>query len=933
MTQLEGGSREPRTESNTALALAAVELRKQAAEALAEKKENAPAEAAAEAASASPMPRPGKSLLNAGIDSVSSLVIKDDKSRETFNHLSGEFLKTAALFARRKTGFVGAFLAYGLDQAKVESTGAERLQDFLLGGVKGSALKGTFSLVASSFKFAPTKGILIGIASRDAEVIFNRQSLADPSKMAAGLKAETLNPQAWLFDGAVFLAGEGMFSGINKAMGGRLVKNELAAGMVMGGSFGVVNGGTAEIVRQAGTGKPIDWGNVAYHAALEGGVGSLGAGFGMKVSDPKFHQSLGGNVRRLKETGARLLEEGGFKHDPLTREFVLVGGKERLDAFSSSRSESTMVNVRELTRKFGFKRLGETKQLYVQRNTDGQESIRPSALQADLIATCYPETLTGKLRSNHVFPNGRGPVWLEVGDQGHLRVSIGETPYLRRRITPLGRLVRLDGHEITMNVMGPLEVGNSRNPDDPNLRPAWEAFERDLAEAKRIGVDAVSTDVWWGVIHPRPGKFNWSYYDRLSQTIMRHGLKWVPILSFHQAGGNVGDNTYIPVPAWVWNKMAMRLGSSNPDAAKFVSEQGNASHEYISFWATKAALPYYRAVMRSFQIHFADKAPGIAEINISLGPSGELRYPSYNSHDKNSSYPTRGALQAYSELARQSFREFAIKKYGDEAKAREAWGVAQDAQINPPSDATAFFERGDHFNTKYGRDFIDWYHQSLTTHGRLMLGTALDVFASKGAPFAGIDVGAKIPGVHWRVGTREGDKVVLGDRLAELNAGLITTSRGDWNSDADGRGYRSLLSVFKDADSRGALSRVVAHFTALEMADGHEGPSVKSLPYTLAKWVGEESRRQGVMLKGENALAWTLPDHGAWDRMMSHLYWGNPDSGHYYGLTLLRMSDVINNQVAKARLIEIVNKIKAAQKTDATPTPPPADVPPPEKAA
>jgi hypothetical protein len=37
---------------------------------------------------------------------------------------------------------------------------------------------------------------------------------------------------------------------------------------------------------------------------------------------------------------------------------------------------------------------------------------------------------------------------------------------------------------------------------------------------------------------------------------------------------------------------------------------------------------------------------GFPEINVPAGPSGELRYPSYNAHDQGSGYPTRGALQS-----------------------------------------------------------------------------------------------------------------------------------------------------------------------------------------------------------------------------------------------------------------------------------------------
>lgn len=50
----------------------------------------------------------------------------------------------------------------------------------------------------------------------------------------------------------------------------------------------------------------------------------------------------------------------------------------------------------------------------------------------------------------------------------------------------------------------------------------------------------------------------------------------------------------------------------------------------------------------------------IAEINVSLGPAGELRYPSYNLHDWGN-YPNRGTLQCYSPLAEQDWRRYLVE--------------------------------------------------------------------------------------------------------------------------------------------------------------------------------------------------------------------------------------------------------------------------------
>ncbi len=447
-------------------------------------------------------------------------------------------------------------------------------------------------------------------------------------------------------------------------------------------------------------------------------------------------------------------------------------------------------------------------------------------------------------------------------------------------------LVSLPAPAATINVMAPLVVGDPAALDAPASAAAWKAFDAQLAALAATGIDGVSTDVWWGIVEPEDDAFQWAYYDRLAAHVLAAGLKWVPILSFHQCGGNVGDDCNVPLPSWVFAKVAARAGQKDERAVQYVSEQGNASREYVSVWATQWVLDDYAALMSAFQSHFAALAPRILEINVSLGPSGELRYPSYNAHDQGSGYPTRGALQAYSTLARQDLK--------------------RRKKIAPPADPEAFFARREHLTTQSGRDFISWYHSSLLRHGELVMSKALAVFATPGAAFSGIDLGAKIPGIHWRVGHRDAQgSLVYADRLAEIAAGLIRTLPNDWTA-AQGHGYAHIVSLFARLNRGKALSRVVLHFTCLEMPDGQDLPEVASLAASLVGWVGTAARRQGVPLKGENALGWNLPYAASWELMRSALSIAPTRRGDYEGLTLLRSTDIVGNETAMIELAKTV---------------------------
>lgn len=446
-----------------------------------------------------------------------------------------------------------------------------------------------------------------------------------------------------------------------------------------------------------------------------------------------------------------------------------------------------------------------------------------------------------------------------------------------------------------INIMGPLLVGDPYHPDADHSKQAWTQFENQLKTAKANGIEAISTDIWWGLVEPQKGAFEWRYYEKMADIISRVGLKWNPILSFHQLGGNVGDSGYIPLPDWVWNQGFYQTKSSDSTKLMFKSENGNVSKEYVSFWATDIMKPRYEWFMVAFRANFSKYSSIINEINISMGPAGELRYPSYNMHDGSAAgYPNRGALQAYSDLAVENFKDSMKAKYQSIESLNKAWGSQLQSfdQIYPPNQAelkNGFFENNQHFSA-YGKDFFDWYQDSLTSHARKMLTLAKSVFHAEDSLLPKVELGVKIPGIHWRAG---------GDRLAELSAGMIKTSYANWNSDQVDYGYRDLLKTFA-----GQGTKFVVHFTATELPDrSHEGNlKIDSFAETLTRKVGAASQKYRFVLKGENALSWTLHDPQSFQRMTRAIsHYG------YRGMTLLRIDDIANND-GILHNIRIMNK-------------------------
>src|SRR3712207_976492 len=175
------------------------------------------------------------------------------------------------------------------------------------------------------------------------------------------------------------------------------------------------------------------------------------------------------------------------------------------------------------------------------------------------------------------------------------------------------------------------------------------------------------------------------------------------------------------------------------------------SPESVQGWADRVVMGEYRDFTRAFEQQYGDRyADEVVEVNVSLGPSGELRYPSYNQHDQGTGYPTRGALQAYSPLAVRDLQESLLRRYGSLAEVNRAWGTDLRSvdEIGPPADAEAFFTSLAYRDTQYGRDFVDWYNGSLVDHGERVLRT---VISTLGRDFPRPTSDTRCRGIHWQM--------------------------------------------------------------------------------------------------------------------------------------------------------------------------------------
>jgi alpha-amylase len=376
----------------------------------------------------------------------------------------------------------------------------------------------------------------------------------------------------------------------------------------------------------------------------------------------------------------------------------------------------------------------------------------------------------------------------------------------------------------------------------------WTNFKKQLGTLKSNGVYAITTDVWWGYTESAGDNvFDWSYYKTYADAVRESGLKWVPIISTHKCGGNVGDDCNIPLPEWLWSK-----GSA--DEMKYKSETGYVNNEAVSpLWSGIGQ--QYEELYTAFAQAFAGYKDIIPKIYLSGGPSGELRYPSYYPA-AGWSYPARGKFQVYTDSAKQAFRTAILSKYGSLAGVNSAWGtsLSDASQISPPSDGDGFYTSGG-YNAAYGKDFLSWYQSVLENHLGVIGGAAHRSFD----PVFGVPIGTKISGVHWQMNNPSMP------HSGEHAAGYYDYSR--------------LIQKFKDVN-------LDLTFTCLEMYDSGTSPNY-SQPSTLVDTVSSIANTKGVRLNGENALA--TGGSGPFSKIEEKL-----TRFGYSGFTLLRLNSVVN---------------------------------------
>ncbi|KAB2009618.1 hypothetical protein ES319_D10G179500v1 [Gossypium barbadense] len=345
---------------------------------------------------------------------------------------------------------------------------------------------------------------------------------------------------------------------------------------------------------------------------------------------------------------------------------------------------------------------------------------------------------------------------------------------------------------VPVYVMMPLD--SVTNGNTVNRKKAMNAS---LHALKSAGVEGIMIDVWWGLVEwEAPGAYNWGGYAELLEMAKKHGLKVQAVMSFHQCGGNVGDSCTIPLPKWVTGEI-----EKDPDLA-YTDQWGRRNYEYLSLGCDtlpvlkgRTPVQCYADFMRAFRDNFKHLlGDTIVEIQVGMGPAGELRYPSYPEANGTWKFPGIGAFQCYDKYMLSSLKAAA------EAAGKPEWGSTGPTDAghynNWPEDTPFFKKEGGGWNTPYG-----------------------------------VKISVKVAGIHWHYGTRS--------HAPELTAGYYNTRYRD--------GYLPIAQML-------ARHGAVFNFTCIEMRDHEQPQDALCAPEKLVKQVALATGAAQVPLAGENAL-------------------------------------------------------------------------------
>lgn len=193
-------------------------------------------------------------------------------------------------------------------------------------------------------------------------------------------------------------------------------------------------------------------------------------------------------------------------------------------------------------------------------------------------------------------------------------------------------------------------------------------WEYDFQNMKECGMDTVRVHATWGTIEPSEGEFDFSYYDAILETAVKHGLQVIFTLYL------------VCTPEWVYEK--------HPDS-RYVSASGTVWTPHQQADAATGGWPGlcldsepHRKTIENFIRAFTEHYKGntnITAFDVFHEPTEEPSQQYYQNE-------WRELVYCYCEHSKEKFRSWLKEKYGTLENLNDTWTRQYQnwAQVEPP---------------------------------------------------------------------------------------------------------------------------------------------------------------------------------------------------------------------------------------------------------
>jgi len=343
----------------------------------------------------------------------------------------------------------------------------------------------------------------------------------------------------------------------------------------------------------------------------------------------------------------------------------------------------------------------------------------------------------------------------------------------------------------------------------------------------------LSINVWWGLVELEAQQYNWSQYESLFNIVQSSMTKprVKVIINFHACVDDFFCDTNISLPPWL-----NTYGSENPDIF-YTDVNGHSSFEYLSSGvdhlnlfspSNRTGTQMYSDFVASFAEAFKDLFDSlIYEVQVGLGPNGELRYPAFDG--PNWKIPGVGQFQCYDKYLQTQFFTYANKTRPEFAYLPPANAVHYD---DTPANANFFAKpKLNGSDSEYGQFFLSWYSGRLLQHGAVILSQMSSILHTYSP---NVTLAAKIGCIYWQNGDPS--------HAAEVTAGYMN--------------YTIIAEMFQSYNVRLSfgcfdLSDRVA---SKDLVDAHANPQ------QLVSEMLQTAKTVGLRIEGTNTLPYQSSD-------------------------------------------------------------------------